>query len=201
MATNIPESVSPRVRMAAALYASGAVPTKKAASEAAGLHPHYLTHITQKVGSEKVRQLIDDIGERITDESVEASVILRTLGRQAVKRIHQLMDSDNENIALKAAIDLADRSNETSKTQKVQVDGFSLGDEDAKLLAAALVRSAQAEAGHGKVISGDYVRVDLNLLEEQKEEEPAANAQEALPMPEGQALTQADAGEATGEVT
>jgi hypothetical protein len=132
---------SPRVRMAIHLYTSGVCGTKREASAAAGLHPNYLTMISNS--SEPVQRLMDTLTSRIEDETVDSSAVLRTLGRKGIAKIYSLMETAaKEDVQLKAAQDLADRSPETQKTQRLEVSGLSLGASDAKELARALVESA-----------------------------------------------------------
>jgi hypothetical protein len=169
---------SPRVRMAARLYATGACKTKKEASALAGLHPNYLTMLTgQAIGSEPVKRLVNDLTEMLDDETVATSVIIHKLGRQAIKRISQLMYSDSEHISLKAAQDLADRAPDTSKTQKVSIDSFTLSGQDAKELAAALVESATRSAQFDQITTEGLIEVkDIeNLLAETIEASPASD--------------------------
>lgn len=151
---------SPRVKLAAQLYVSGACGTKREASETAGLHPNYLTMLSNN--SEPVQRLMDDLANKILDESIDSAVTMRTLGRNAILKLYRLMDSSNENIQLKAAQDLADRSPETQKTQKLELSGLSLGASDAKELARALIESANENKAFADIaVHGlDEVRMD-----------------------------------------
>lgn len=148
---------SPRVKMAAQLYASGALPTKKAASEAAGLHPNYLTMLTN-AGNEQVEQIITETQRMIQDESIEMSQILQVLGRKAVSKLATLMEhSASEKVQLEAAKDLADRAPQTSKVQKHETLSLTIEGENAKQLAEALVASAQARKTYAPLVeSGDF---------------------------------------------
>jgi len=157
--------VSPRVRLAARLYATGAAKTKKEASEMAGLHPNYLTLLTGENGSSKVKNLINDVDSMIEDESIATSKIIQRLGRKALGRLANLMDSPNENVALKAAVDLADRAPETSKTQKIQVESLTLDGEDVRALTHAMLESAR--------LRGDYAQVAVDGLVEVEIDKPA----------------------------
>lgn len=158
------QKLSPRVRLAARLYATAAAPTKREASKMAGLHPSYLTMLTGK--SEKVRQLVNDTDALIQDETVSSSVILQRLGRDAIAKISQLMhESQSEGLQLKAAIDLADRSPETSKTQKVQLESFNLDGKDVQALAAAMVEAAEVQGRYAAVGVEGLVEVDTDKHE------------------------------------
>ena len=159
--------VSPRVRQAALLYGSGALPTKRAASEAAGLHPNYLTMLTN-AGNEEVGRIISETQRMIENEAVSMSTVLQTLGRKAVGRIAQLMEfSASEKIQLEAAKDLADRTPNTAKTQMHQVTSLTIAGEDAKELARALVSSAHARSQYSDEVRGDFIRVNQGGVSEE----------------------------------
>lgn len=175
--------ISPRVKLAARLYASGAVATKVEASEAAGLHPSYFTLITSPGNTQfrpEVAELMDEIDQQIHDKTVDMSTVLQAVGREALSRMRGLMkESRNEAIVVKAAADLLDRSPETSKIQKHQVASFAVSGDDAKLLASAMVRSAQARAQFAEVTQSDFVRVPLgqNDLESTQDNSPNPDGQ------------------------
>jgi len=153
--------------MAARLYATGACRTKKAASLAAGLHPNYLTMLTSPAnGSVPVLRMLNDIDEKIEDQTIETSAIISLLGRKALGKIAHLMNNGSEGTQLKAAIDLADRAPETSKTQKVQLDSFSLSGQDVKDLAAAMVESAKAQSAYADVAIHGLDEIGLTPLKE-----------------------------------
>lgn len=150
---------SPRVRMAARLYATGAAPTKKAAAEAAGIHPTWFTLLTNH--NEETKRLVDSVDAKIEDQTVDMSTVLRTVGREAIKRIRQLMvASVRDDIALKAAQDLADRNPETSKVQRHEIASVHMGPEEARELAAALVEGAKVRERYAKAVEGDFVTVE-----------------------------------------
>lgn len=145
--------------MAARLYATGAAPTKKAAAEAVGIHPVWFTLLTNH--NEETKRLVDNVDQQIEDQSVEMSTVLRTVGREAIKRIRQLMvGSTRDDIALKAAVDLADRNPETSKIQRHEVASVHMGPAEAKELAAALVEGARVRERYVADVQGDFIRVD-----------------------------------------
>jgi hypothetical protein len=156
-------ALSPRVRAAQRLYASGTVPTKKAAAEAVGLKPGYFYLMTSpQVSNPEIAGLRDHIDQAIEDQTVDMSKILQMLGRKAVGELYRIMrDGGSEIVKRKAAQDLADRSPETSKTIKAAVANIHLSGSDAKELAAAMVTSARAKEKFAEVAEGDFVRVDL----------------------------------------
>ena len=150
----------PRARLAARLYASGAVPTKRAACEAVGLHPSYIT-ILSSSGNETINRLMAEVDEQIGDETIATAVVIQKLSRKALMTIKDLMTSSNEHISLKAASDILDRNTETSKTLKAQVTTFHIDSEDAKALAAALVEGAKAKEKFAGQALGDVVTKEL----------------------------------------
>lgn len=152
--------VSPRVRKAAMLYASGVAATKKEAAAIAGITPVHLQNMTSH--NPEVRRIMNDVQVLIDDETVATSKILQTLSRKAVGRLAELMDSANETVAFRAAQDLADRGPETQKTQRVQVDALTLTGEDAKAIAAAMVESSKARETYADVAVHGFVDVDID---------------------------------------
>lgn len=155
----------PRIRHAARLYASGAVRTKQEAAEAVGVNPSYFNIVTQPGharSNPQIIELMDEIERSIHDKTVSLSSVIEAVSREAVEEMRDLINnSQNEAIRLKAASDILDRNPETSKTQKHQLSSFSLGSEDAKALAAALVKSAEAQRLYGHVGKGDFVRIPM----------------------------------------
>ena len=125
---------SPRVQQAIRLYATGAVPTKKAAAEAMALSPSAIYTTTMpSIGNAYVRELTEDINSALTSRSVDRSRVLALMSRSAVGKIHELMTfSENEHVQLNAAVDIADRAPDTAKTHKVQVASVQLTSQDAK---------------------------------------------------------------------
>ena len=153
------QKVSPRVRLAARLYATGACRTKQEASTAAGLHKYYLSYLNR---NPRVNSIIDRVDEALEEGAVDMSKLMATLGRRAVRNIAQLMEeSPTEMIRFKAAVDLADRNPETAKTQKHQFEsGLSVTKESAEALARALVEAAQLRQQFPSAANGDFVTVN-----------------------------------------
>lgn len=116
---------------------------------AAGLHPNYLTMLTGPNGSEPVRKLMSELEETLQDRTLDMSHMVEFLGRKALIRVGQLMDnSQNERIILDSAKELMDRSPELQKTQKLQVESFTLDGKDVAALAAALTEAAEVAERH-----------------------------------------------------
>lgn len=155
--------VSPRVRLAAKLYATGATKTKAEASRLAGLNPNTLTVLSGRYGNPKVRMLLQDLERKIEAGTIETAQALQVLSKRAVLKMAQLMEySDRQDIQLKAATELADRCPDTQKTQQIQATTFTLGSDDAREIAKALVESAQARDRFAHVARDGLVEVDVD---------------------------------------
>ncbi|CAB4165190.1 hypothetical protein UFOVP1537_8 [uncultured Caudovirales phage] len=136
-------SMSPRVRMAMRLYGNGSM-TQKEAAQAAGLHKVYVANLVNK--SPLVANFIDKIQGELDEQAVDMGKVIKAAGRKAIENIYLTMEhGDNPALKLKAAIDLADRSPETSKIQRVQVEAFTLGSADVELLAQAMAEGRTAQ--------------------------------------------------------
>lgn len=167
--------VSPRVKLAARLYATGAVPTKAAAADAAGLaRGTFYVMSAPGGGSPEVQNMIGEADRMIEDRTVQLSAAIALLARKALKKVGQLVDSNNEHVSLKASVDLLDRNPETSKIQRHQVTSFNIDHEDTKDLVAALVAGAKVREKYSDLAKGDVVRVDLG---------PSAVKEIAVPTP------------------
>lgn len=172
--------ISPRVKLASRLYASGSVPTKEEAAKAAGLSPSYF-YVASSPGNgrEEVHELMDQVDSDIHDKTIEMTATLISVGREALSEIRHLMKSTkNEAIKLGAAKDLADRSPETSKVQKHQVESLSLSGHDARQLASALVAATEARRLYGDQVNGDFIRVPIaaeSIGEATSQESPSAH--------------------------
>ncbi len=154
--------ISPRITHALRLYASGAVPTKKAAAEAMGLSPQTLYIASTK--SPAAQGIHSKTMSAIEEKTVSMSALLATLSRKAVEQIGFMMEnSDSEAIRLKAAIDLADRGPESSKIQKHQVESFTLTGKDVESLAAAMMESGRIESLRSKV-EANFEQVSTQII-------------------------------------
>lgn len=129
------------------------------------MNPTYFSLVTSPgndLHKPEATEIMDRVEQEIHDKTVNMSAILDTLGREALVRMRGLMkESKNEAIQFKAAADLLDRSQETSKVQKHQVAAFTVGAEDAKMLAAAMLRSAQARGRYAEAAEGDFIRIPI----------------------------------------
>jgi hypothetical protein len=96
--------------------------------------------------------------------SVQMSTVIQELGRKGLVKIALMMESDEvkDELRLRAAMDLADRSPETSKTSKLSIEGdLTIREGDAQRLIQALVEASQADEKYAREVSqGDYIKVD-----------------------------------------
>jgi len=113
-------------KVAAALYASGAVKTKGQAARLMGLAPAYLS-INRR--HPEIVKVINNVERQLTPNLSEA---LRLLAQRAVERLGDLIESPNEYVALRASSDVLDRTPETSKSFKAAITTFSLDQHDAQ---------------------------------------------------------------------
>ena len=147
--------------MAARLYASGAVKSKREACQAVGIGEQYLSTLSRaSVANPEITSIIGEVDHAIQDKTVALSTVIALAARRAVEKVNKLMDSGNEHIQLKAATDILDRHPETSKTQKVLSASFSIEGKDAAELASALVRAAELNAKYPDIGKGDFVRLE-----------------------------------------
>lgn len=151
----------PRARMALRMYALGAVPSIAAAAEATGMNNAYLGIIAS---SKPGMEYIDKMQEKMDITAITTTDLIQQLGRKAVVQIANHMENaSSESLRLKAAIDLADRSPETSKTQKLQVESFSIDGKDAKAIAEALVQGQQVHRTFQHLAEGNFDKVTQEL--------------------------------------
>lgn len=159
------QSLSPRVRRGLALYASAAVRTKREASMAVGLHPSYITMLTNSnpLAMNELRRLMDS-----TDEAnFDMVKLLNRLSLHALEVIAGTMtQGSSEALRLKAAQDLADRGPQTSKVQRHQVESWQIDPADAKRIAAAMVESAQIRQAHEAVLVGSHDATGVSTPDE-----------------------------------
>lgn len=127
------------------------------AAKAMDLNPAYLSIMKNSLpGSE----MLDHTDRAMEDKLLTTQDLLVKLGRRAVENLSSLMEDDpSSKIRLEAAKDLADRSPETSKIQKHQVESFTLTGHDVQALAEALAsgRSVQDQFAHLR--TGNYNQI------------------------------------------
>lgn len=151
------KKLSPKAKLALKMVVLAGAKHKEAA-QAVGLHPAY---INQLKGSKPGQELVAQMEQQLDETAVETSVLMDRLGREALHRIATLMrHCESPGIQLRAAVDLADRSPQTSKVHKHQVESFTLGSNDAKEIAAALVESATQRQKFIGAVEGEFVKVE-----------------------------------------
>lgn len=154
--------LTPRMRQALRLYHSGLVPTKGAAADAVGLNRQTFYSATMPiVGDAQVGRLVGEVDLMVENATINTRALVEQLSRKAIGVIGKVMlHGDKEENRLKAAVDLADRGSETSKIQKHQIESWSLGSQDAKSLADALVEAARVKQLNAVVATQDYIRLE-----------------------------------------
>lgn len=158
-------TVNPRLIQAAQMYGAGIARTKGEAADMAGVpRGTFYIESSPKNGHPAVRRAMSEIQESIEDKAVSMSAILVMAGRKAVGHIAEVMEDQNAKpeLRLKAAIDLADRSPESTKVQKHQIEGLSIAGQDAQALAEALVAGARITAEFGHEVVRDFVKVKVD---------------------------------------
>lgn len=161
-ATKLVENFTPKTRHALRLVAAG-VHTAREASRLIGRNPGYITNL--KKVNPHVRAYLKKLEDDIDAGTVNMSVAMQELGRKGIVMIARMMEAEGvvkDELRLKAAMDLADRSPETSKTSKISVEGdLTLRQGDAAALMSALVEAAEASRTYrAEVSQGDYVKID-----------------------------------------
>jgi hypothetical protein len=107
------------------------------------------------------QELVNGVDRQIEEKTIDMAELLKRLGREAVLKTASLMrTAGSENIQLAAARDLADRSQETSKIQKIQIEPFTLDPAAGKALAAALVESAMVQDKFREASTKDLIKVE-----------------------------------------
>jgi hypothetical protein len=154
--------LSPRMRNAVRLYSTGIAGTKYEAAKMAGLHPGTFYVVTSPaVADGQVNRLMTQTDQLVQDETIDTRRLLDILGRKAIGKIANLMNSAaKEEVQLKAAVDLADRGSDTSKIQKHQVESFTLRGADVAALTEAMVAAAESQRDFGPHVMGDFKRLE-----------------------------------------
>jgi hypothetical protein len=149
------------VRTALRLIHSGAVRTQLEAARVVGVT---YGHISKARRNPMTQLYIRKLEEQLDQNAINMSAAVQELGRRGLLTIAKFMESTEvkEELRLRAAMDLADRSPETSKTSRLSIEGdITLREGDAARLIAALVEASEADATYAKeVASGDYIKVD-----------------------------------------
>jgi hypothetical protein len=156
---------SPRMKLAAKLYGTGIAKTLGEASRLAGMSPATI-YVMNSSGNEEFKRLIGE-AERSRDIATgDISAVLQRLGRSGLAKIDQLREhAESEAVQLKAAIDLADRSPETSKIQRHAIASVSIEGHEVEKLTKALVEAAMVQQQYSAVHIGDFVKVSTDVGE------------------------------------
>jgi len=163
--SQIRKTLRPRVRTALRLVLSGATRTQGEAARIAGLHQAYLSGVKR---SPIVQAYIRKLEAQMDAQTINMSAAMQELGRKGLLKIAEFMESEQvkDELRLRAAMDLADRSPETSKTSKLSIEGdLTIRQGDANRLIEALVEATQADERYAREVSqGDYVKVDDGIV-------------------------------------
>jgi hypothetical protein len=155
------KNLTPRVKLAARLYATGVAKTKRQAAQMAGLSESvfYITSISEP----KVSELIAQIDREMESDQINMGKLIQKLGRRAVRNVAQIMENPQvkDEVRLKAAQDLADRSPETSKVLNIHATiAAPISDEQFELMRKAMLESESAKAQFADAAKGNYVTVN-----------------------------------------
>ena len=159
------------MRNAVRLYSAGIVGTKYEAARMAGLNPGTFYVVTSPaVADAQVNRLMTSTDALVQDETIDTRRLLDLLGRKAIGKIANLMNSaEKQEVQLKAAVDLADRGSETSKIQKHQIESFTLRGQDIAALTEAMVSAAETQQRWSGEVLGDFKRLEgaIDVKEQQ----------------------------------
>lgn len=147
----------PKTKMALKLYVSGAVRTQREAAEIAGVSACTVSNARRSAAGQAFEKHFDT---QVAEKAMSLSAVIARLSVKALAVMEDQIDNGStEDVQFKAAKDILDRNPETSKTNKVQVESFTLGNKDAKEIAAALTEGAALRRFDSEVAEGDFVRV------------------------------------------
>lgn len=167
--------LTPRVKQALRLWATGIVRNKGEAAKIAGVSPAYLSILTSS-GNPHVTEFIESLEKKLGDEAVNMADLVREVGRRAFRNTAYLMEhAAKEDIQFRAAQDLMDRSPELSKIQRHQVESVHIGAGDLDRLMGAMVETARmrenpelqkiAEVGYDGGDQPEHVRALLDNVD------------------------------------
>lgn len=152
-----PQKLSPAMKIALKAKVLGAAKNNKEAAAISGLHPVYIGAMSNTPLGKGFMAAHED---KVDEKLVETSTLIQLLGREALSKMGGLMRwSQDENIILRAAQDLMDRSQETQKVHRAQIESFSISGKDAQELALAMVESARERSRFVEAAQGDFVKI------------------------------------------
>ena len=139
------------------LYVSGAVKTQREAAAAVGVTAQSISNARRSLTGKSFEKGFDT---EVTERSMSLSAVIAALSVKALDVMEeQITNGSSEDIRFKAAKDILDRNPETSKTNKIQMESFTLTGRDAKELAAALAEGRILQPMDMQAMTGDVVRV------------------------------------------
>ena len=150
--------IPPRTKLALKLYVSGAARTQREAAEVAGVSSATVSNARRSLAGQAYE---DNFDSQVSERSMSLSALIVKLSEKALYVMEtQIENGSTEDVKFKAAKDILDRNPETSKTNKVQVESFSLSSRDAKELAAALVEGRLSDERFKDLEHEDFVKVE-----------------------------------------
>lgn len=148
----------PRTKMALKLYVSGAARTQKEAAEVAGVTQATVSNARRSLTGRRYEESFDS---QVQERAVSLSAVIAKLSEKALGVMEeQITNGSSEDVRFKAAKDILDRNPETSKTNKVQVESFTLSGRDAKELAMALAEGRATSVLDQEAMGGDFVKIE-----------------------------------------
>lgn len=152
--------LTPRIKLAARLYASGICKTKGEAAENAGLTKS--TFYVTSNADPQVAAIMAQVDAELANETIQTGELIKQLGRKALLKIEQVMDNTlvKPEVQLKAAQDLADRSPETSKVINVNAQIASpLSEDQLAELRRAMLMASNLKEKFPAAAAGSFVTV------------------------------------------
>lgn len=136
------------------------------AAAIAGFAESSKVYVSVLKNSPEGKEYMAELAGQLDEKAIDTSSLLTALGREAIARLAGLMrHSQNENIILRSAQDLADRAPDTQKIQRHQIESFTISGADAKAMAAAMVESAKLKERYVEAAQGDFIKVPLEIRE------------------------------------
>lgn len=155
------KELTPRVRLAIRLYATGICKTKAEAADKAGLTRSVFYLVSN--ADTQVASYAAQIQKELEDETIDTAKLIKKLGRRALGVIAKTMESPDAKpeTQLKAAQDLADRSPETSKVLNINAKVETpLTEDQVAVLRRTMIEAAAHREKFSAAANGSYVTVN-----------------------------------------
>lgn len=107
------------------------------------------------------RRYVASLDEILTREYASASEAIHAASMRAVQIVGSIAEHGaKDEVRLKAASDLLDRNPATSKTQRMELEAFTLGAKDVQALAESLVKGKQLHSMFPEAANGNYIKTE-----------------------------------------